>query len=54
MAKMLATTQRDRVHRCCLRCVDTDGRYKNGARKDPRFRKRARARDKAGWKRFEV
>lgn len=49
MVKMLALVQRDRLNRCCERCVFRDGRYRHLG-KDPRFRKRARAREKASWK----
>lgn len=50
MAKMLATTQRDKTKRCCEHCVFPDGRYQHGGRKNSRFRKWGRAADKAVWK----
>ena len=54
MARMLATVQKNKFgQRCCDNCVFHDGRFRHLG-KDPRFRKRARAADKAFWKRVEV
>jgi hypothetical protein len=46
---MLAMTQVDRTQRCCDSCVFADGRFRHLG-KNPKFRKWARARDKAAWK----
>lgn len=49
---MLAKVQRDRINRCCEHCVFRDGRFRHLG-KNSRFRKWARARDKASWRREE-
>lgn len=54
MARMLTKFMLDSYQRCCEHCTDRSGRWTHGARKDPRFRKMARARDKTTWKREET
>jgi hypothetical protein len=50
MARMLADVRRDKIKRCCSHCGFPDGQYMRGGRKNPRFRKLARAADKASWR----
>lgn len=55
MARMLTNTRRDRAGRECKHgCCTIPGRYTHGGRKSARFRKIARAADKATWKKIEV
>ncbi len=54
MTRMLATIQRNKINRCCSHCTFRDGQYMHGGRKSARFRKWARSRDKASWKREEL
>lgn len=49
MARMLALVQADKINRCCRNCCFPDGRFRHLG-KDPKFRKWARAGDKAAWK----
>ena len=51
MVRMLADVRRDKIKRCCSHCGFPDGQYMRGGRKNPRFRKLARAADKLTWKR---
>lgn len=53
MVRMLADVRRDKIKRCCPHCSFPDGQYMRGGRKNPRFRKLARAADKLRWKRSE-
>ena len=51
MARMMANARRDRSQRECDRgCCTIPDRFTHGGRKDPRFRKIARAADKGAWK----
>lgn len=54
MARMLAKVQLSKTNRCCRNCCFPIGQYRHGGKKNPRFRKWARAADKAGWKKIEV
>jgi len=53
VVRMLADVRRDKIKRCCPNCSFPDGQYMRGGRKNPRFRKLARAADKLRWKRSE-